>query len=233
MQDPERPLREHLVMLAGTPDAAAAVTALLTTITGLAADRIDAISYASITRSHGGGYTTVAASSALAAAVDDAQYADGAGPCLDAATSGHVVGVPNIRATMVWPGFRDAATRIGLRASLSVPLFAARGVPVAALNLYGRRPESLSRLTAAVWAVFDPRTAAAHPDDALDDGGAELVAGLTAAFAVRGLIQQALGVIMAADRCAAEAAYGSLCSRAATTSARMPDMARHIIAGGA
>jgi hypothetical protein len=229
MLDPCRSLRGELVTLAGTPDDAPAVAPLLVTIAGLAADRVDAISYASVTQSHEGAYTTVAASSALAVAVDEAQYADKAGPCLDALATGGVVGVPAIAATMAWPGFRTAATRIGMRASLSVPLFAGRGTPVAALNLYGRRPEPLSRLTAAVWAVFDPRTDAGQEGTGLDDGGVELVTGLQDAFVVRGLIQQAMGIIMATTRCEPEAAYDDLCTRASTTSTAMTDVAHRII----
>ncbi len=37
---------------------------------------------------------------------------------------------------MRWPGFRDTAYRLGLHTSLSIPLFAGRGEPIAALNLY-------------------------------------------------------------------------------------------------
>jgi hypothetical protein len=54
-------------------------------------------------------YTTVAASSDLAVAVDEAQYADGAGPCLDRVNGDFSVAVPSIAATMAWPGFRDTA----------------------------------------------------------------------------------------------------------------------------
>jgi hypothetical protein len=47
--------------------------------------------------------------------------------------------VKNIDATMAWPGFREAAARMGLHASLSIPLFAGSGATIAALNLQPRR----------------------------------------------------------------------------------------------
>jgi hypothetical protein len=84
-----------------------------------------------------GAYATVAASSDLAV-VDEAQYRDNAGPCLDALDTGSPAAVPEIAATMSWPGFRDVAVNPGLRASLSVPIFAGSGKTIAALNLYGR-----------------------------------------------------------------------------------------------
>jgi hypothetical protein len=46
--------------------------------------------------------------------------------------------VPDIATTVAAAGFRAAALRLGLQATLSVPLFAGRGVDVAALNLYSR-----------------------------------------------------------------------------------------------
>jgi hypothetical protein len=52
--------------------------------------------------------------------------------------------VPEIAATMTWPGFRDVAVKLGLPASLSVPLFAGSGRTVAALNLSSRHPGAMA-----------------------------------------------------------------------------------------
>ncbi len=114
-----------IVALADTPDDASDVDARLAAIAQLAADILIPVSYASITAVRDGANTTVAATSELATAVDKAQYADDTGPCLDALHDGTSVGVDDIPATMTWPGFREAATGMGLHASLSIPLFAA------------------------------------------------------------------------------------------------------------
>jgi hypothetical protein len=74
--------------------------------------------------------------------------------------------VPDVAATMRWPGFRDSAYRLGTRASLSIPLFAGRGTAMAAINLYGRGPAALAPLTAAVWARYDPYDPGASPTHA-------------------------------------------------------------------
>jgi hypothetical protein len=105
---PAGPLRERLIILAGTPDDDRSIPGCLTSIAQLVADRIAPVSYASITGHRAGGYTTVAASSDLARAVDQAQYADSAGPCLDALDEGGPVGVSEISATMTWPDFATA-----------------------------------------------------------------------------------------------------------------------------
>ncbi len=225
-------LHKHLVTLAGTPDDDPAVAADLIVITQLAADRITAVDYASVTRFQGDGYVTVAASSALAVAVDEAQYGDGAGPCLDALDQGRTTKVPEISATMAWPGFRDTALTLGLRASLSVPLFAGRGTPVAALNLYSHDPTAMRPLSQAVESVYG-LLGSGQPVASRDlgSGAQSLLAGLTGAFAVRAIVQQAIGVLIAVTASTADQAYDVLCLRAADTGVALPQAAARVIAG--
>jgi hypothetical protein len=211
---PERrrsPLTESIIALSGTPDDEPHVDAKLIAIARLSADLVLPIAYASVTAYRKGAYTTVAASSEIAVAVDEAQYADGKGPCLDALTDGSPVAVPSIAATMTWPGFRDTAYRLGLRASLSVPLFAGRGSPVAALNLYSRDLVAMTSLTAAVWAAYDAQPPSnGNLTAGLDPGGSALVDGFSGAFAVRSTIQQAIGVLLAQGYADVDRAYAEL-----------------------
>jgi hypothetical protein len=225
-------LRERLVDLAGTPDDSPAVRTGLAVIAQLTADWISAVSYASVTTLGPGGYATVAATSELALAVDEAQYAERSGPCLEALTDARVTEVPDISATMAWPGFRETALELGLKASLSIPLFAGRGTPVAALNLYSRQPSAMRSLTVAVESVFfleeREQPVAGQP---LDDGAKNLVAGLTGAFAVRALVQQAIGVIMALTAYGPDQAYGTLCVQAVETDVALPQAAARVVSG--
>ncbi|MER7586302.1 GAF and ANTAR domain-containing protein [Micromonospora sp. NPDC127501] len=212
-------LADALVGLAETPSDVSLVDDLLQRIVQLTADLVAPVSYASVTRTRDGAPTTVAMSSEIALAVDSAQYADQTGPCLDALDVGVPVAVPDIAATVAWPGFREAALTLGLRASLSIPLFAGAGVPVAALNLYGHDPNMLAPLADRVWTVYDPertRTGASDPPSS-DPGTEELVSGLIEAFAVRAVIQQALGMIMHQRSSTAEEAYLILRVKAAET----------------
>jgi hypothetical protein len=215
-QRPLGPLGTRIVALADTPDDVSDIDIRLAAIAQLAADTLTPVSYASITTVRGASPTTVAASSELATAVDQAQYTDDSGPCLDALHDGTSVGVDDIAVTMRWPEFRAAAARMGLHASLSIPLFAGSGAPIAALNLYSHDSLAMSPLNARIWTVYhtDP---AAHPPDVpvVDTGGDDLVAGLIDAFEVRAVIQRAIGVVMTGERCSAEAAYLTLRVRAA------------------
>lgn len=206
------PLAQSLVALAEMPDDVAAVDDQLVLITRLAVEQVAAVRYASVTATREGGPTTVAASSELARAVDDAQYADGAGPCLEPLRTGQPAGVPDIAATMQWPGFRDQALRMGLRTSVSVPLFAGSGTPVAVLNLHGHDPAAMATVIDGVWEVF---RAGRPPGGDIEPGAADLMAGLAEALVVRSTIRQAVEVVMARRGVSALDAYLHLRDRAA------------------
>jgi ANTAR domain-containing protein/GAF domain-containing protein len=227
---PALSLVDSLIRLAGTPDDDSAVPARLRSITQLAADLLSPVRYASMTVRGDDSFTTVAMSSLIAREVDQAQYLDDAGPCLDALRTGAPVAARRFDATVPWPRFRETAYRLGLRASMSIPLFAGRGTPLAALNLYGTDEAAMAPLSAKVVAIYEaspgsgPEVAGAEvgaapmPEANGPEGGAvQLVKGLAGAFAVRAQIQQAIGVIMAEKHTNADSAYVTLRSRAAGT----------------
>jgi len=230
-EQPGRALADDLITLAGTPDDESSVSALLKSITQSAADLLPPVSYASLTVHDDDSYATVAMSSELALAVDEAQYADQAGPCLDALRTDKPTALPQIDATVKWPGFRAAALRLGLRASLSIPLFAGRGTPIAALNLYGHDTDTMAPLIAAVLTTFENSSddgAESNPLE-LEPGPLQLVDGLIGAFGVRADIQRALGVIMSVDHTDADGAYAILRSRAAATTVSLTVVAGSVL----
>ncbi|OJF12887.1 GAF and ANTAR domain-containing protein [Couchioplanes caeruleus] len=225
-------LADTLVALAATADDASIIDAHLAQVVRLAVDTLAAVDYASITAWRGQGYTTVAASSDLARAVDQAQYADKAGPCLHALEEAAPVGVSDIAAIMSWPGFYRAAHGLGLHASLSIPLFAGSGKPIAVLNLYGRDTATMAPLIAAVRAVYtgQPPPATDRPGG-IDAGAQQLLTGLTQALTVRATIQQATGVLMARDNHSPAEAYRQLRLRAAETGLSLTDTATALLDG--
>jgi hypothetical protein len=232
--DPQlrEPLVRSLVELAGTPDDASDVDIHLAAIVRLAADLVAPVAYASVTALRGTGYTTVAASGDIALSVDKAQYADDAGPCLDALAEGRPIAVPDATATMAWPGFRETALRLGLHASFSVPLFAGRGVDIAALNLYSRDSVAMAPLTAQICAVYDPYAPVTEKHlQRLDPGSNQLVTGLASAFDVRATIQQAIGAVMARGNVTEDDAYVTLRMQAAQQGTPLVDAARSVLAG--
>jgi hypothetical protein len=227
------PLATALVTLAGTPDDVPDIDVQLEALVRLAADHVEAADYASVTARRADSYTTVAVSSDLARSVDEAQYAAEDGPCLQPLRDDTPVTVPDIAATMRWPGFREAAIDLGLDASVSVPLFAGRGATIATLNLYGRDTEAMAPLIRGVWAVYDP--ARPMPGELgtrpLDVGGEDLLSGFAEALTIRATIRLALVVMIRHSGGSATDAYVSLRLRAAETGTTLLAAAEAVITG--
>jgi ANTAR domain/GAF domain len=103
----------------------------------LATDRIDGAEWAGISRGRDGTFRTVAATSDIVFDVDAAQYALGAGPCVDAMTADHVYLAADLADDPRWPEFGRAAIGRGVRSMLSYRLFLEdERDTIAALNLY-------------------------------------------------------------------------------------------------
>jgi len=228
-------LASAMIMLAATPEHSSDVRDRLRSIAKLTAERVAAARYASITALQGDEYITVAVSDDMVRSVDDAQYADDAGPCLDALTQGAPVGVPDMDTTVQWPGFHQEAPRMGLQASVSVPLFAGRGQAVAVLNVYSHDQARMAPLIAAISSVHGyPAQETTDKDlSGLDDGGRELVAGYAEALSVRATIQLALELIRAENRCSPDDAYLRLCIQAREAGTDLAETAETKISHGA
>src|ERR1700712_2592557 len=118
--DAERPLYTAITELASSPDDISGIDEMLVLIASLTVSLVTPVDYASITAQRDGAPTTVALSNETALAIDEAQYAEQAGPCLDALDNGNPIST-NIATTMLWPGFKAAAMELGVKASLSIP----------------------------------------------------------------------------------------------------------------
>ena len=228
-------LATAMITLAGTPEHSSSVAGQLVSIARLTAERVSAARYASITALRGRTYTTVAVSDELIRAVDDAQYADNAGPCLHALDTDAPVGVPDIDTTLQWPGFHEAAPRMGLHASVSVPLYAGRGEAIATLNVYSHDRVAMAPLIAGICSVHGQthgETSDETLQSQLDEGARELVTGYAEALSVRATVQLAIELIRADNRCSADDAYLTLCIRAVDAGTDLAEAATALIGGG-
>jgi hypothetical protein len=228
-------LATALATLAATPDHLSGVQAQLVTIARLTADRVAPARYASITALRGSAYITVAVSDDLIRAVDEAQYADNAGPCLESLDKGLPVGVPDVDLTVQWPGFHQQAPRMGLHASVSVPLHAGRGDAIAVLNVYSHDRVAMAPLIAGICSVHGHPAGETIDEihlSGLDAGGRELVAGYAEALSIRTNVRLAIELIRNGYRCSADDAYLSLCIRAAQAGTDLAEAATTLINRG-
>src|SRR4051794_30920473 len=75
----------------------------------LARTVVSSTSAVSVTVIAGDDATTPAATADVAVSIDQSQYDEGYGPCLDAARAGEVVAIDDISAERRWPRFADTA----------------------------------------------------------------------------------------------------------------------------
>ncbi len=152
---------------------------------------------------------TIASSDDLATRVDEVQYASQKGPCLQSMDTGEVVDVPDFAQEGRWDEFRMAAIANGLQSSLSTPIFVGSAT-VGAINLYSRTPQSFSeqdRRSAAMLAAQASGCLAVADRMAQH---VELTTHLQAALASRSVIDQAIGIVMAQNRCNSDDAFDVL-----------------------
>lgn len=175
----------------------------------LAADSVDADASCGVTLVRESGAVTVAPSDERTTTLDELQYAQGDGPCLEAARSGEVVLVPDVSRDDRWPAYREHATARGLHAVLSIPLHLGDEMS-GALNLYAFEPHTFDEDERVSLEHFGEETSRAISLAVRHDMLTRQKDHLHSAMASRRVIDQALGIVMAQNRCSADEAFGIL-----------------------
>ena len=152
---------------------------------------------------------TVASSDDLATRVDEVQYASGVGPCLQSMDTGEVIDVPSFVDEDRWDEFRMAAIANGLQSSLSTPILVG-SQPVGAINLYSQAPGSFSEQDRRSATMFAAQASGCLAVAHRMARHVELTTHLQAALASRSVIDQAIGIMMAQNKCHSDAAFDVL-----------------------
>jgi GAF domain-containing protein len=171
---------------------------------------------------------TVASSDALAARADEIQYAQGEGPCLEALRTGATVHVPEMATDDRWGNYRSYALAQGVRSVLSTPM-GVGGQFFGALNLYSTET-----------AAFDDGARAQAERWAQQASGAVGVAlrlaertrhgqQLAEALDSRSIIDQAIGILMAQQRCSSGVAFDILRSASQGRNVKLRTIAADIV----
>jgi GAF domain-containing protein len=171
---------------------------------------------------------TVASSDALAARADEIQYAKAEGPCLEAMRTGVVVDAPNLATDDRWGNYRSYALAQGVCSVLSTPL-GVDGQHFGALNLYSTKAgtfDTTARAQAERWA----QKASGAVGVALrlaerTRHGQQLAEALTS----RSIIDQAIGILMAQQRCSSGAAFEILRSASQGRNVKLRTIAADIV----
>src|SRR4051812_26755949 len=103
------------IMLGTTP-----LGEVLERVAALAKRTIPGVDEVSVTLMEGTKVRSVAFTGDIAIHLDERQYQDGFGPCMDAAATGHTIVIPDTAAEQIYPGFAGQAHRVGIAHTLSV-----------------------------------------------------------------------------------------------------------------
>lgn len=205
------------------------VTELLRRILDMAVTTVSPISAASVTlvAKSPPGYATALATDDSARSVDEAQYRDGLGPCLEAVRTSAEVTVTLPREG--WKTFSEAAGAAGFRSVWSIPL-CVDGRPEGSLNLY-----SGSDLPWEHGATGTARLIGCQAEVVLVNAVAlarseHLNATLRKALETRTVIGQAQGVLMARQHIDAQEAFDILRRASQRTNRKLRDIAAEIVA---
>lgn len=171
---------------------------------------------------------TVASSDALAARADEIQYAQGEGPCLESMRTGVVVDAPDLASDGRWGNYRSYALAQGIGSVLSTPI-GASGQFFGALNLYSTEAgafDDVARAQAGRWA----QQASGAVGVALRLAertryGQQLAEALSS----RSIIDQAIGILMAQQRCSSAVAFGILRSASQGRNVKLRTIAADIV----
>ncbi|MET7455791.1 GAF and ANTAR domain-containing protein [Streptomyces sp. NPDC005574] len=174
---------------------------------------------------------TVTSAGVSASALDEKQYGLGDGPCLQALRDNLEVDVTDLREEKRWGDYPSLAAACGARSSLSLPI-APRTDVAGALNLYSPLPHGFDTCdrralrdlaSQATGAILLARRTPASP---------QVVRDIQQALHHRAVVNQAIGFVMARERCTGEEALATLRHTAQSRDMRLRDLCAEVIARG-
>lgn len=205
------------------------LTAVMETVARLVKRTIAGATDVSVTLVDRGTASTVASTGPLATALDERQYADGRGPCLDSIAAGQHVHIADIATEDRWKDWSaDAATQ-GLTSSLSVPVPVQREV-AAAINIYSTEPGDVFDSAAVELALtFAGYAGVALANMHLYQAQALVAEQLQQAMESRATIEQAKGIVMGQRRCGPQEAFDVLVRLSQDTNRKLRDVAQALV----
>ena len=171
---------------------------------------------------------TAAFTGPLARDLDETQYREGHGPCLEVAQSSGTLAVPDMAAETRWPGFARRALDAGIGSSVSVALPLQQAV-IGALNIYAAQPAAFDPGAIELARTFAGYAAVAIANAHLYQTTATLAENMRRAMETRAVIEQAKGIIVAQQHCTPEQAFELLTRLSQATHRKLRDCATDLV----
>lgn len=184
--------------------------------------------HCSITLVRDGRRETAASSDDVATVADEAQYTEQVGPCLLALARGEEVVVDDLSTEQRFGDYAGKAEALGLRSVVALPM-AGSAATLGALNLYAAEPGVFTDGTLTRARVLAAAAAGAVEVARRIVEQAQLNQDLRAAMASRRVIDQALGITMALERCDADTAFAHLRRLSQTEHRKLREIAVELV----
>jgi GAF domain-containing protein len=202
--------------------------AVLGRVAELARQTMPGVVGASVTLVESDRAFTAAFAGQLALDLDETQYQEGFGPCLEVAQSAGTVPVPDMAAETRWPAFARQALAAGVHSSLSVALPLQEAV-LGALNIYATQSGIFDQDAVELARTFAGYAAVAIANARLYQSTATLAEDMRRAMETRAVIEQAKGIIVAQQHCTPEQAFELLTRLSQSTHRKLRDCAADLV----
>jgi GAF domain-containing protein len=203
---------------------------VLASIAEIAQDTVPGAEEVSITLVNGRTAQTAGSTGELANGLDDYQYREGGGPCLDASARQSTVSAPQLPDERRWPDWAAYAVSQGVRSSLSV------GLPIqeeirGSLNVYAGREQAFTARAVALAESFAQYAAVGIGNAYLYDSTAAVASHLQTVMDSRAVVEQAKGVVIQRRHCTPDEALAVLTWHARQSHRAVEEIAAVIVAG--
>jgi GAF domain-containing protein len=173
----------------------------------------------------------VTASNEQIVALGEFQEKNQVGPCVAAFANQEPVIVEDIEEADYWPGYKEIATELGLRAAVGYPL-SYNGARLGALNVYAAEPRKWKDDDIDVLGVFADMATAYLVRTAELAESRELANQLHGALDSRVLIEQAKGVLANEHGISVDEAFGRLRRHSQNRNMKLVEVCRQVVNDG-
>ncbi|HJV14318.1 MAG TPA: GAF and ANTAR domain-containing protein [Propionibacteriaceae bacterium] len=224
----EEDLRESLEGLSQLASDRLPLEDLLTQVATYAVQAIPGADGAGLTLLEQDRADTIVATAPFVTEVDDIQYGMNQGPCISAAREGQTVVSGSLGGDSRWPRFGGRVARLGVHSVVSLPLITPDGV-VGAMNVYAHGKNVFDDRAAELGQVFAaPAAIAVHNAHVLAQTR-RLANRLQSALELRGVVDQAVGILMSRSGITENEALERLRSLSQHEHRKLAQVARQIV----
>jgi GAF domain-containing protein len=174
------------------------------------------------------GQPTAVATDDWSVQLDEMQYVEHEGPCLDAYRSGVAFRVRDVTSESRWPSYLPKAASLGVRSMMSIPMTAESAL-VGALNIYSRTTDAFDNESASLAEIVAAHAGLASEIGSALQGHRDLAEQLAEAMRSRATIEQAKGIIMSQRSLTPDEAWDALVRMSQRAHLKLRDVATEIV----